>query len=151
MENLVDEETKLSFKLNRLLTEYDLGQMFDVSEFESAIPEVKASIELFEDVHVRLKRGLGEGEYLKMYPDFFHRLKPMTDWVGNARRNLRQRIREVEKEKKDMVEQEWKGKEEAESKRRAREVDFQVNREKDRLRNKVKNLHKRIDSDLRSM
>ena len=37
MENLVDEETKLSFKLNRLLTEYDLGQMFDVSEFESAI------------------------------------------------------------------------------------------------------------------
>ena len=62
MENLVDEGTKLSFKLHRLLTEYDLGQMFDVSEFESAIPEVKASIELFEDVHVRLKRGLGEGE-----------------------------------------------------------------------------------------
>ena len=52
----------------------------------------------------------------------------MTDWVGNARRNLRQRIREVEKEKKDMIEQEWKGKEEAESKRRAREVDFQINR-----------------------
>ena len=57
----------MSYKLNPLLIVCDLEQMCDVSEYESAIPEVKATIELFEDVHVRLKRGLGEGEYLKMY------------------------------------------------------------------------------------
>ena len=66
MKNLIDQETKLSYKFKRLLDEYDLAIMFDVLEYEGAIPEFKEAIENFEDVHLQLKRGLGD-KYLVQY------------------------------------------------------------------------------------
>ena len=143
MEDLIDLETKLSFKSKRLLDEYDLESLFDVSEYEAAIFEFKELIEKFEDTHVQLKRGLGEKDYLEAYPKFFERLKPMTDWVVNAKRDLRKRRREIEQGKRDQ--------EEKESMQREKEVASQVSIERDKLRNRVKHLSRRIDSDLKSI
>ncbi len=143
MEALIDLETKLSFKSKRLLDEYDLESLFDVSEYEAAIFEFKELIEKFEDTHVQLKRGLGEKDYLESYPKFFERLKPMTDWVVNAKRDLRKRRREIEQGKRDQ--------EEKESMQREREVASQVSIERDKFRNRVKHLSRRIDSDLKSI
>ena len=49
MEDLIDLETKLSFKSKRLLDEYDLESLFDVSEYEAAIFEFK---ELIDTVYI---------------------------------------------------------------------------------------------------
>ena len=135
MDDLIDQETKLSYKFKRLLDENDLELMFDVPEYEAAISEFKVAIEKFEDVHVQLKRGLGEGAYLEKYPKFFERLKPLTDWVVNAKRDLRSRKRDIEKDKKDREETE-RQKElsmmEMEGKQRENELEFQVKRERDK-------------------
>ena len=104
---MIDQETKLSYKFRRLLDEYDLEIMFDVLEYEAAIPEFKEAIEKFEDVHLQLKRGLGE-DYSGQYPDYFERMKPMTQWVVNAKRNLRALKRDIERDKKESEEEDWK-------------------------------------------
>ena len=91
MDSLVDEETKLGYRLRRLLEEHELEYLFSASDVEAAISEMKESIERFEDIHIQLKRGLGEEEYIKLYPDFFARLKPKTDWIIQAKRVLHER------------------------------------------------------------
>ena len=45
MDILVDEETKLSYKLRRLLEEYDLQFLFSVTEVETAIFEMREAVE----------------------------------------------------------------------------------------------------------
>ena len=150
MENLIDQETKLSYKFRRLLDEYDLEIMFDVLEYEAAIPEFKEAIENFEDVHLQLKRGLGE-DYLGQYPDYFERLKPMTQWVVNAKRNLRALKRDIERGKKESEEEDRKREVrlvEMESAQRDKELEFQVRRDRDKFRSQVKHLKVRIESDL---
>ena len=44
MESLIDEETKLSLKLKRLLDQYDLSDMDEIEDYE---PLVNASVERF--------------------------------------------------------------------------------------------------------
>ena len=154
MDDLIDQETKMSYKAKRLLDEYDLEHMFDVLEYEAAILEFKEAIENFEDIHVRLKRGLGEDAYLKQYPEFFERLKPLTDWVVKAKRDLMVRKRDLEKskeEEKDAERQKELSMKEMEGKQREVELEFQVKRDRERMKNQVKHLGKRIDSDLKSI
>lgn len=132
MEPLIDEETKLSLKLKRLLDQYDLSDMDEIEDYEIAIPAVNASVERFECVHVEIKRGLGENEYTKMYPDFDTRLKQFTEWIRNAQRDLRQKTRDNKKSKEERE-------------------DVEKESQEDRMRNKVKHLSEKIDLEIKSI
>ena len=47
-QELVDNETKLKFKFSRLLEEYELDLLFDISEIEVGISEIREVIEKYE-------------------------------------------------------------------------------------------------------
>ncbi len=150
----MDEETKISYKFNRFLEEYDLDFMFEIEEYETAIAEIKGAVDRFEDIHIRLKRDMGEKDYSDKYPKFSDRLKLVTEWISTAKRNLRQQKRDIERERKNAEDAEYK-KElsmlELEGKQKELERSLQVNRDKERLRNQVKYLGRRINSDIKSI
>ena len=146
MNDLIDQETMLSWKFVRLLEEYDLTVLYDISEVEEALQEVRDSVENFETTHVQLQRGLGI-KYAELYPNAMDRLKPMTDWIVSARKDLR--IRKVQKDQRD--ERLRLELEERESKLMGGMKAEELLRAKQKLRHMVKHLVTRIDSDLESI
>ena len=65
-----------------------------------------------------------------MYPDFDTRLKHFTDWICNAQRDLRQKIREDKKSKEERE-------------------DVEKESQEDKLRNKIKHLGEKIDLEIK--
>ena len=146
MDDLIDEETRLSLKFTRLLEEYDLTVLYDISEVEQALQEVREAVEKFENIHVQLKRGLGD-RYVGLYPKFMDRLKPMTEWIVSARKDLRKRkVQKDQREERLRLEQEEK-----ESRIMGGMKAEELHKAKEKLRHMVKHLVIRIDSDLESI
>ena len=147
MDTLVDSETKLSYKLRRLLEEHDLQFLFSVSDVETAISEMREAVEKFEDIHIQLKRGFGEEKYIELYPDFFARLKPKTDWIVQAKRVLHERKTAEKEEQKAMEAQEHS----------YRELEKTFHREveqegvKTKLRNAFARQFRRVEDDILSI
>ena len=59
----IDEELKLIRKIDRFMVENELKVLFDVSDVKEAIEELKILIDSYDDLHVRLKRELGDEHY----------------------------------------------------------------------------------------
>ena len=113
----VDKETKVSFKFSRFVDEYDFDILFDIEDIEAGIIEIKKLIDSFEGIHVELKRELGD-RYQETYPNFAEKLKPMTEWVKNAKLEIKkQKLEKLKQErekeeKKERLRKEKEGKEE---------------------------------------
>ena len=152
---LVDEEIKVCLKFDRFLKEYEFDLLFDVEDIEAAIIEVKTLIDTFEDIHVELKRELDD-KYEEAYPKFSEKLKPMIDWVKNAKiekkRKKVEKLRE-EREKEEIEERVRKDKEEKEEKFRIKKevkeekvrIERQEREEKFRELEKADQLRKEIE------
>ena len=68
MEKMVDTELKITRKLARFFNEYDISLLFDVSDVENGIAELKALTDEYEDVHSqlsRISRDAGDEVYIR--------------------------------------------------------------------------------------
>ena len=162
--DLIDSEAKLSNKFKRLLEEYDINLLFDIPEIEAGVNEIKGVIDKYEDIHVELKREMGDG-YIEAYPNDLEKLKPMTDWIKSAKLEIKNRkiLREKEDKEKekeeeqrriDKEEREKMAKEVEKADQQRREEEFRergVRKEKERLRTAQKHLDRRIELTLMSI
>ena len=56
-EQIIDEETKTSLKINSFFDENELDILFSAEEIEKAILELKQLRKSYEGIHVELRRG----------------------------------------------------------------------------------------------
>ena len=85
MDDLIDEESKLSMKMTRFLNDYAIDLLFDIKEIEEVATVAGNLCEKYEEIHVRLRRGFGTEEYKKLYDGFDEKLKSILDWSREAR------------------------------------------------------------------
>ena len=97
MSTLIDEEIKLVCKIKRFMTEYELSLLFELDDIETAIVELRVLLEGYQEVHMKLVRELKES-YSEAYQNFDRRIAEMTDWLRNAKLEIRQK-KEDEKNK----------------------------------------------------
>ena len=103
--NLCDEEEKVCLKIKRFIEEYNLDLLFDIQDIENAIFEFKKLIESYEEVHIELKRELGD-QHETQYVEFEEKYKSMSDWVINARLEIKRKKIEqlkIELEKEEQL------------------------------------------------
>ena len=94
--------------------EYDFDLLFDVDDIEVEIAEFKKLIDIYEEIHVELRRELQN--YENSYPDFEGKLKVMTNWVMNAKIEIKRRkIAKSEKEEHQRLSEREKLKKEEKS------------------------------------
>ena len=70
MANFIDEELKIVKKLSRFHVEYELSLLYEVDDVEAGIRELKYLVESYEDVHLKLKREIGDEVYEETYTDY---------------------------------------------------------------------------------
>ena len=104
-QELIDSEEKLNFKFSRLIEEYELDLLFDISEIEAGISEIREAVDKYEDIQVELKRELGE-RYNETYPNISEKLKPMNEWVKKAKKEIKNRKVQKLREEKEKEEKE---------------------------------------------
>ena len=151
MDEVRDQEVKLSLKLNRLLAEYDLESFITTGEVEDAILDFKSILETFENVHVTLKGKFPE--YSIHYPKVSETMAPFNEWVLKARRRTRD-LRRVELDEQSAKVQLVLSQMAQLSQRESNsETRWEVEREerKVKLRNSWKRLTLRVKADLRSI
>ena len=66
---LVDEENIIVREIEGFLEEYDLEDLYSIEDIEKCIEEFKQLKKRFEEVHVKLRRILGE-EHERSYKDY---------------------------------------------------------------------------------
>ena len=100
----IDKDKKVCLQIDRLIGEYDFDLLFDVGGIEVGIAEFKKLIDTYKEVHVELRRELQN--YENSYPDFEDKLKEMTNWVINAKIEIKRRkIAKNEKEEDQRLRQ----------------------------------------------
>ena len=98
LEKLDVEDKRVGLKITRFTEEYDFDLLFDVEDIKAGIAEFKKLIDMYEEIHVELKRQLKDN-YEHSYPDFEDKLKTMTDWVKTAKLEIKRK--KVERSEKD--------------------------------------------------
>ena len=97
----VEKEVKVRTKIKRFMADNDFDLFFDDTEIDEAIKEFSRLVDSFEDVHVELKRELGE-QYAMTYGYYDDELKGMTGWVKVARRESKdKKVSKASKESED--------------------------------------------------
>lgn len=81
-----DEEQKIVRKINRFMTENELDLLFDAKDIKEAIDELKNLLDSYDELHIGLKRELGEELYNENYKNFDTVMKSMTDYILNAKK-----------------------------------------------------------------
>ena len=100
-EKIIDEETKISLKINSCFDENELDNLFSVEEIEKAILELKELRESYEGIHLELRRGL-EGEYEKLHGDYEKKIKMMVNWIKEAKKEInKKKVEEREEDAQD--------------------------------------------------
>ena len=153
VDKLIDEETKVRYKFQRFLLEYQFDILFDIEDIEKGILEIKTIIESFEGIHIELNREL-DTKYLEKYPDFSEMLTNMTDWVKNAKLEINKmkvsRAETLRREKKENEEKKYDQK--ADQLRKEREMrEVAENKERENLKIALKHLNTRTNLDLTSI
>ena len=112
MAALIEEELKISAQLDRFYSEYELEILLEVGEIEEAIKEFKILANKYEEVHIRLRRELGEEDYELAYENVGAHLRRIKEWIRNAKVEVKNRklaaSSEREREKLDTVRAEEK-------------------------------------------
>ena len=124
IEKLDFEDKRVGLKITRFTEEYDFDLLFDVEDIKAGIAEFKKLIDIYEEIHVELKRQLKD-DYEKSYPDFEDKLKIMTNWVKTAKLEIKRKKVEISEKDKQVERDERNAKEEQQEKekRRQREVE----------------------------
>ena len=104
----VQNEMKLVCKIKRFTNDFSLELLFDISDIEEGLKEIRNLSEQYENVHVELKIELGES-YADKYTGYDNQIKIMGDWTKEAKREIKKRKEEARecqeiKEKENKVE-----------------------------------------------
>ena len=101
MASSIDEELKLVCKLTRFM--YELSLLYDVADVGEGMREARQLAESYEEIHVKLKRELGDEDYNENYPGYDAQISKITDWIMDAKLEIRKkkesRSNEAEQEK----------------------------------------------------
>ena len=81
----IEHELKTVCKINRFLDENQLSLFYDVEEINEGLEKMRELLQEFEDVHVELRRELGDAEYEKTYTEFKKSRDHMMTWLKNAK------------------------------------------------------------------
>ena len=92
---LIDDEKKIGLKIVGFWDEYELDDLYGVDDINDSITELKNLKSGFENIHVDLKRELGEG-WSPTYPKYDDDVRRMTNWIKNDRKEIAKRKREEE-------------------------------------------------------
>ena len=136
MEKMVDTELKITRKLARFFNEYDISLLFDVSDVENGIAELKALTDEYEDVHSqlsRISRDAGDEVYKETYSEQYdEQMKAILDWIRSAKISIKEK-----KEEQVSISQQEKS--------------LEASKQKDKLIAEEKYLRGRIDSEIRAL
>ena len=80
-------------KISTFMTENNLSLLFKIEEIEKAITELRALMEAYKEVHLKLERELG-AEYPKSYEGFEKQIIEFTDWFRNAKLEIKRKKEE---------------------------------------------------------
>ena len=69
MEQNRDKAEALRLKIKRCMAENDVDDLYDITEIEDDIKEVRSLMDSYEDVHVTLRRELAD-QYVVQFPDY---------------------------------------------------------------------------------
>ena len=148
MEKLIDEELKLCPKLKHFMNDNGIELLFELSDFEEAIQELRGLSQNYEEIHVNLKRLLGD-TYKDTYDNYDNQMKIIMDWNRNARIEIRKKKQEEKEEKsrKEKEEKEEKARKEKEEKeekarREKEEKEEKARKEDEEKENKTQELDK---------
>ena len=89
---LVDEDHAIVLEVEVFLEEYELEDLYGIEDIEKCISELKQLKKRFEEVHVKLRRILGE-EHERLYQDYDNDVKKIIDWIKEARKEISKRKR----------------------------------------------------------
>ena len=81
----VDVELKIVCKINRFLDENQISMFSDVDEVNECLDKMRELQQEYEDVHIELRRELGDDEYEKTYTEFQKSRDVMMTWLKNAK------------------------------------------------------------------
>ena len=90
MDQNLESEEKLRVKIKRYLIENDIDLLFDVSDIEDAISEIRSLANSFEDVHVALRRELND-QYAVRFADYDQQINNITDWIKKAKLAIKEK------------------------------------------------------------
>ena len=93
MGTLIDDELKITCKFKRFMSENSMELLYDISDIESAIQDLRNLLESYEEIHIRLKRELGD-EYDKTFPNFEQDVENMSYWIRTAKLEIKRRKQE---------------------------------------------------------
>ena len=65
----IEHELKTVCKINRFLEENQLSSFSDIEEVDECLEKMRDLLQEYEDVHIELRRELGDEEYEKTYTD----------------------------------------------------------------------------------
>ena len=106
MASSIDEELKLVCKLTRFMNEYELSLLYDVVDVEEGIKEARQLAESFEEIHVMLKRELGDEDYNENYSGYDAQISKITDWIRVTKLEIKKKkeSRDIEAEQEKLEE-----------------------------------------------
>ena len=115
---LVDGNSMIVLEIKGFMEEYELEELYGIVDVEKCISELKQLKKRLEDMHVNLRRVLGE-EYEELYRNYDDDVKMITDWIKDARIEMSSRkIKHEREEKEEMARKEGEEKEEMARKER---------------------------------
>ena len=82
----IDCELKLVCKINRFLDEYQVSLFSDVDEIDESLAQMRELQQEYEDMHIELRRELGDEEYEKTYTEFQNSREVMMTWLTEAKK-----------------------------------------------------------------
>ncbi len=89
MTEQIDEELKIVLRINRFFTENELEEITDVEERDASVRDLKILQQDYEEIHVNLRRQLGDVQYTQIYDKYDDSVKLMMDWLKTAKRKIR--------------------------------------------------------------
>ena len=90
LDQFSDSEEKLKMKIKRHINENEVDLLFDVSDIEDAISDIRSLTNSFEDVHVALRRELKD-QYKEKYPDYDKQIEDIAKWVKEAKKAIKEK------------------------------------------------------------
>ena len=104
MDQNLDKAEGLRRKIDRCMSENDVDDLFDISDIEEVISQIRRLVDSFEDVHVVLRRELAD-QYSVQFPDYDQQMSDMLGWIKNAKKVIRDRKEAAAKQVPDRVAQ----------------------------------------------
>ena len=88
MEQNRDKAEALRLKIKRCMAENDVDDLYDITEIEDAIKEVRSLMDSYEDVHDTIRREHAD-QYVVQFPDYDKQMSDMIGWIKNAKKAIK--------------------------------------------------------------